>query len=203
MYDINSDNCNVCGNEFLIKELNSLKALSTNFKICHNCLRMSNPANDYMQVKNIIYGYLKVSQQAVDTELASPEIKIEPMETNINAAVELLKKINPNYFIGVRKIVVDIGSGFGHVSSGGNEDPAVIHINLPKIKSEIQNKIGNLPKDQQNKKLIRQIAIIISHERGHISSYKPELGFQGGEASAETEENSMSKKVDNYYNALK
>lgn len=199
MYNV----CNVCGNEFLIKELNCLKAAVANFKICRACLHMSDPVNDYKQVKNIIYGYTKISQQSVDTELASPQIKIEPMETNIGAAVDLLKKINPNYFIGVRKIVVDVGTGFGHVSSGGNEDPAVIHINLSKIKSEIQSKIGNLPKDQQDKELIRQIAIIISHERGHISSYKPELGFQGGEGPAEIEENSMSRKVDNYYNTLK
>jgi hypothetical protein len=198
----NSDNCMVCGIEFEEEQLNALVASATNLKICQGCLDISDPINDYAQVKSIISGYLKFSQQVADQELASPEIKIEPTESNIQKAVELLKRVNPNYFIGVRKIVVDTGTGFGHVSSGGGADPTVIHINLLKIRAEIQSKLGNAPKDQQDKELVRQIALTISHEKGHVSSFKPETGFPG-EAPAETEESSMMSKIDNYYNTLK
>jgi hypothetical protein len=202
MPKLDSDNCMVCGKEFSAEELSSLVASASYLKICHPCLDLSDPANDYAQVKNIISGYLKFSQQVSDPELVSPEIKIEPMESSIQKAVELLKKVNPNYFVGVRKIVVDTGMGYGHVSAGGSEDPTVIHINLPKIRGEIQSKLGTAPKDQQEKELVRQIALTISHEKGHVSSYKPESGFPG-EAPAETEATSMMGKIDSYYNTLK
>lgn len=199
MIKTNSDNCVICSREFLTAELRALVATS-NLKTCQSCLSQSDPANDYAEVKNIISGYIKFAQQSTDPELASPDIKIEPMESNIQKAVELLKKMNPSYFVGVRKIVVDTGSAFGYVQSGGGKDPSVIHLNLPKIKSEIQSKIGNLQKDQQDKELVRQLALTISHERGHISGFKPEVGFSP-ESAAENEANSMSQKIDNYYKA--
>lgn len=202
MSKLNSDNCMVCSGEFSSEELSSLVASASYFKICRSCLESSDPSDDYAQVKSIISGYMKFSQQITDPELASPEIKIEPMESNITKAVELLKKQNPNYFVGVRKIVVDTGMGYGHVSAGGGEDPAVIHINLSKIRAEIQSKLGTAPKEQQEQELVRQIALTISHEKGHVSSYKPEIGFPG-EAPAETEASSMMGKIDNYYNTLK
>lgn len=202
MLKINCDNCMVCGQEFSFDELSSLVASASYLKICHSCLSKSDPADDYAQVRNIISGYMKFSQQVADPELASPEIKIEPMDSNINKAVDLLKKLNPNYFVGVRKIVVDTGEGYGHVSAGGSEDPTVIHINLPKIRAEIQSKLGNATQEQQEQELVRQIAFTISHEKGHVSSYSPQTGFPG-EAPAESEADTMMGKIDSYYNALK
>lgn len=197
---LNSGNCMICSEEFDASDLNSILSTATDFKVCNRCLSMSNPENDYAQVKNIIVGYLKFSQM-MDTELASPDIKVEPADTYMQKAIDLLKRVNPNYFIGVRKIVVDAGQGYGHVAAGGNEDPAVIHINLPKIKAELQSKLSGAPKEQFEKELVRQIAITISHEKGHVSSYKPETGFPG-ESPAETEESSMMGKIDSYYKAL-
>jgi 2'-5' RNA ligase len=139
----------------------------------------------------------------MDPELASPDIKIEPVDTYIQKAVDLLKKINPSYFVGVRKIVADTGSGYGHVSSGPNQDPTVIHINLARIKSEMNTKLQNATQEQKDKEIVRQIALTISHEHGHVKSFKPEGGFIGGEGPAEAEEGSMQSKVDAYYNALK
>lgn len=203
MVKFSSDNCMVCSEEFDSDELRPIAMYgATTFKICTGCLNRSDPANDYAQVKNIVSGFMKSSQQTADPELASPEIKIEPVDTFIQKAVDLLKQMNPNYFIGVRKIVVDAGPGFGHVSSGANQDPAVIHINMSKIKAELQSKMSGAPKEQLDKELVRQIALTISHEKGHVASYKPETGFPG-ESPAETEENSMMGKIDNYYNALK
>lgn len=201
MFKLNSDNCMVCGEEYSIEELRSLISACSS-KVCQACLDLSDPANDYAQAKRMIYNHMKLSQVITDPELASPDIKVEPMESNIQKAVEMLKKINPSYFVGVRKIVVDTGAGYGHVSSGPGQDPSVIHINLSKIKNEIQSKLGGASKEQQERELVRQIASTISHERGHVASFKPETGFPG-EAPAEAEESSMIGKIDTYYNTLK
>jgi hypothetical protein len=200
MKRLDSGNCMVCSEEFEAKDLTEILLTANDFRICSGCLSRTDPANDYEQVKNIITGYLKLSQ-TMDPELASPDIKVEPLDSYIQKAVELLKQVNPSYFVGVRKIVVDSGQGYGHVAAGGSEDPAVIHINLPKIKAELQSKLSGAPKEQFEKELIRQIALTISHEKGHVASYKPETGFPG-EGPAETEESSMLGKIDTYYKAL-
>lgn len=196
-----SDNCIVCANEFEAEELFSIRA-DANYKICTKCLAKSDPQEDYAQVRNIVSGYLKFSQQ-MDAELASPDIKIEPGDTYIQKAVELLKRMNPNYFVGVRKIEADMGEGLGHVASGPGQDPTIIHINLPRIKSELQSKLSGATPDQFEKEFVRQIALTIAHEKGHVGSFKQESGFAGGESPAQSEESSMMGKLDTYYNTLK
>jgi hypothetical protein len=197
-----SDNCIVCANEFEAEELFSVRA-DANYKICTKCLAKSDPQNDYAQVRNIVSTYLKFSQQQMDAELASPDIKIEPGDTFIQKAVDMLKRVNPNYFVGVRKIEADMGEGLGHVASGPGQDPAVIHINLPRIRSELQAKLPGVPQEQFEKEFVRQIALTIAHEKGHVGSFKPEGGFAGGESPAEQEASSIMPKIDSYYNTLK
>jgi|ERR1700722_371207 len=194
------DNCIVCANEFNTEELFSVCA-DANYKICIKCLAKSDPQDDFAQVRNIVSKYVKFSQ--MDAELASPDIKVEPGDTYIQKAVELLKRMNPSYFVGVRKIVADMGKGLGHVASGPGQDSAVIHINLSRIKSELQAKLPNAPQNQFEKEFVRQIALTIAHEKGHVGSFKQESGFVGGESPAESEESSMMGKVDTYYNTLK
>lgn len=201
MFQCSSDNCMICGNEFNTEELFSINS-DNNFKICTKCLAKSNPKDDYLEVRNIVNRYVKFSQQ-LDAELASPDIRIEPVDTFIQKAVDLLKRVNPSYFIGVRKIIADTGQGFGHVASGPNQDPAVIHLNLSKIKSELQSKLQGASQQDLEKEFVRQIALTIAHERGHISSFKPTSGFVGGESPAEAEENSMLGKIDSFYQNLK
>jgi hypothetical protein len=191
--------CSICDYSFDPEHLRAFAGLS---KICYLCATADDPISDYNDVLMSL-GARHKRAQPVDPELASPEIKVEPADTLIQEAVNMLKRINPNYFVGVRKIVLDAGQGFGHVSSGGNNDPTVIHINLPKIKAEIQSKLMNASEEQRQKELVRQIAITISHEKGHVSSFKPEDGFVGGEQPAMSEEQSIGPKVDQYYNTLK
>jgi len=199
MSKTSSDNCMVCSNEFDDTELFSVRASS--HKICAKCLASSDPQNDYAQVKNIVSGYLKFSQQ-MDAEVSSPAISVEPADTYIQKAVELLKQQNPNYFVGVRKIVVDSGQGFGHVASGKGEDPAVIHINLSKIKSELKSKLSGASPEQFDKELVRQIALVVAHEKSHQSSYTPNAGF-GSESDAESAASAMDLKLNKYYENLK
>jgi hypothetical protein len=60
-----SCNCIVCATEFNANELHSV-ALSkiniTSFKVCQACLDLSDPAEDYRQVRDIVYSYLKFAQ---------------------------------------------------------------------------------------------------------------------------------------------
>jgi hypothetical protein len=55
-------NCIVCAKEFDPNLLHSvaLSAINaTNFKVCQACLDSSDPAEDYQQVREIVFSYLK------------------------------------------------------------------------------------------------------------------------------------------------
>ncbi len=56
------DNCMVCSEEFHVNDLKSVvlsnKTISK-FKICQACLKISDPKNDYLEVKKIVDSYLK------------------------------------------------------------------------------------------------------------------------------------------------
>lgn len=54
-------NCIVCAREFEPDELQNIvlsKINSTDFKICEGCLNISDPENDYEQVRGIVDSYL-------------------------------------------------------------------------------------------------------------------------------------------------
>ena len=63
-----SHNCIVCADEFDSSELHS-EALSrinaTRFKVCAKCLEMSNPEEDYKEVRDIVKSYLKTSSRVL------------------------------------------------------------------------------------------------------------------------------------------
>lgn len=61
----NCFNCIVCANEFDNNDLQNIvlsKINITRFKICESCLNMSDPANDYRVVKQIVNSYLNFSE---------------------------------------------------------------------------------------------------------------------------------------------
>jgi len=58
-------NCIICANEFDSEEMHTIalaKVNITNFKVCQACLDLSDPAEDYRQVRDIVYNYLKFAQ---------------------------------------------------------------------------------------------------------------------------------------------
>jgi polyferredoxin len=60
-----SCNCIICANEFNAGDIHSAaldKINITNFKVCQACLDASDPTEDYRQVRNIVYEYLKFAQ---------------------------------------------------------------------------------------------------------------------------------------------
>jgi hypothetical protein len=110
---------------------------------------------------------------AQDSQLQSSDVIIENATPVISKAVQLLKRYNSSIFVGVRKIVVTPSHAFGFVNSS---EPTIVHLNLSKIVSGTGN---NTPEE------IIAVAEIISHEIGHVKSYKSEKGFEGGEVPAE------------------
>lgn len=60
-----SCNCIICSTEFSPEESDSValaKINITNFKVCQACLDSSDPTEDYRQVRDIVYDYLKMGQ---------------------------------------------------------------------------------------------------------------------------------------------
>ena len=121
--------------------------------------------------------YFQAKYGQLDQQLESPNVIVQPSEPMINKAVQLLKRMDPNYFKGIRQIQLSPASMyFGFVESGQNKDPAVLNINLNKIKS-----ISG-PEE------VIQAALTVAHEAAHTKSYNDMQGFVGGENPAEAEE---------------
>lgn len=131
------------------------------------------------------------SAQEVDPQLASPSIIVEPMEPIIDKAVKILQRMDPAYFKGARKIVVQTSSAYGQVESGPQKDPTVINININRIKQEA------------GPESVASAALVIAHEMGHVRSFESEKGFVGGESPAEAEEAKVSQWIKNNINNLK
>lgn len=152
----------------------------------------------YLEAAKIIYA----QNVQADQELESPNIKIEPQESLIQKAVEEIKKIDPNYFKGVRSIVSGTMSGYGEVRSGPDKDPAVINLNFQRIKTEVNNSIKQQsPNASQEdidkaivKAIVNSIIEVVAHEKGHIRGYDSEKGF-APESEAEREAQTMMGKI--------
>lgn len=182
-----SDNCGACGKEYLSSELMPTTKLGGTFskvKVCSFCLVIADITEDYKSAAELIV----CAFNPPDPQLQSPNVVIEPANSLIQKAVDLLKKVDPGYFSGVRKIVVSSSPDYGHVESGPNKDPAVINVNMARIQNEGQG---------SEKDIVRALATTIAHERGHVKSFDANLGFQGGEGPAVAEEQRIATLINN------
>lgn len=153
----------------------------------------------------ILNSFLKQNKNAQfspenSKEISSPTISIEPYEPLIQEAVNEMKASNPNFFIGVNKINIDMGYGqFGSVSS---KNPADININFNRIKNEITSQIGGSFDDKNPahiQTLKDAIKRVIVHEKAHVQdasqSFQKDPSqfaknpFPGGESVADMAEN--------------
>ena len=138
---------------------------------------------DYAKIAyaNFYQSIMLLAQVAgVDPQLSGPNVVVEPMEPVVQKAIELLKRMDPNYFSGVKKIVVAPASMYyGFVESGPDKDPSVINVNMAKIKAESGG---------QGPAAVVSAATTIAHERGHVGSFDDSQGFVGGESPADAEE---------------
>jgi Cu2+-containing amine oxidase len=80
---------------------------------------------------------------------------------------------------------------YGFVESGKDKDPAIININMSKIKQE-----------SNSDDAVISAAITIAHEKGHITSYNDSQGFVGGEAPAEQEERRVASWIKQNYSLI-
>jgi hypothetical protein len=126
--------------------------------------------------------------QIPDSELDTPNVVVQPTEPVIDKAIKILKRMDPGYFRGVRKIQISPSSMYyGFVESGKDKDPAIININMSKINQE-----------SNSDDAVISAAITIAHERGHIASYNESQGFVGGEAPAEQEERRVASWIEQH-----
>lgn len=129
--------------------------------------------------------FCKYAQAQVDT----PNITIQPGRPEASCALEILKRWKPDYFVGVREIVVGPSANYGYVESGPDKDPTVIYINADRIVGEAGQQSG--------KAAAIATARVIAHEKGHVASFDQQQGFVGGETPAEAQEH----EFDNWLNS--
>lgn len=141
--------------------------------------------------------------------LGTPEIKIAPgLQAEMQEAVNRIKHdVDPQYFKNISRIDVLMGGPYGQVTS---DDPAVLKINLSRIKQEVKKQLDqrfqqeNVKYDQNSPEhrdifdevLTRALIEVVAHEKGHVEDFSPKRGphgeflggdFPGGEAPAESE----------------
>jgi hypothetical protein len=132
--------------------------------------------------------------------IQSPRIEIDPtIKAEIQDAVEKIVAADPNYFVGVSKIIALHGGPYGQVSS---EDPSVVHLNVQRIINEVKSKFGtfdaNNPEHREAmEEAVQRVLIeVISHEKGHVLDWDPEqYKFPGGESPAQQESHKIIKRL--------
>lgn len=179
-------NCSACGFEYNNYQVRSAKVGSILMDLCPKCHETTDAYSEFKKAAKILNEMYKAGQLDVpDPQTSSPNILIEPLDQNIQAAVDLLKRMDSNYFVGVKKIVAGTEANYGHVSS---EDAAIVHINLARIANETKS-------DNSKKNIIIVLATTIAHEIGHVKSFSSEKGFENGESPALAEEQKVSNWI--------
>jgi hypothetical protein len=180
-----SQNCDTCGKEYFNYQIRPTKVGSILKDCCPSCVSINDAYKNYKQAALIL------AQLNTNPQTASPNIIIEPLDANIQAAVDLLKRMDGNYFSGVSKIVAGAEANYGHVSS---EHPDEVNINL--------SRIANETKDNSSKRaIITALAITIAHEVAHVKSWDGKT-FIGGENVALAEENKVANWIKTNENRL-
>ena len=132
--------------------------------------------------------------------IKSPRIEIDPtIKAEIQDAVEKIVAADPNYFVGVSKIIALHGGSYGQVSS---DDPSVVYLNVQRIINEVKSKFGtfnaNNPEHREAmEEAVQRVLIeVISHEKGHVLDWNPEQHkFPGGEGPAQQESHKMLHRL--------
>jgi hypothetical protein len=186
-----SVNCQVCGAEVLNYQIRPGKIGSVLMDICNICQAKTEAWINYKEAiltLNELYTQGQLENNPENPQIKSPNVVIEPIQPAIQKAVQLLQRMDPNYFVGVSKIEVGASPQYGHVESGPGKDPSVININLQRIISEA----GGNPNGRD---VVIAAAITIAHEAKHSHSFDSEKGFVGGESVAEQEEQKVSNWI--------
>lgn len=177
-------NCEICSKEVHSYQIRPAKFGNIVKDICQSCHSETAAYKQFIESARILNELFKAGQLNSDPQAASPNIIIEPIDSNIQAACELLKRMDSNYFAGVSKIVAGAEANYGHADS---REPTVAHINLNRITNETKG-------DNSKRNIIIALAVTISHEVAHIKSFDGET-FVGGESPALAEENKVTNWI--------
>jgi len=148
-----------------------------------------------------ILSFTKLGQALDDAFIEGPQVQIDPsIQRDVQEAVNDLRQMDPNIFKGVGRIVALTGGPFGEVTS---TDPTTVHINLSRIKQEVQKQIGSQynSSDPEHKKVFdqslrRSIVETIAHEIGHVKDFDLATHkFKGGEGAAESAAHQALQKL--------
>jgi hypothetical protein len=179
-----SQNCSSCGREVLNYQIRPTKVGSILIDCCPSCGHLNEAYKQFKQAVVILKDINKSAQEMPNPQTASPNIIIEPIDSNIQAAVQLLKRMDGNYFAGVSKIVAGAEANYGHVSS---EHPDEVNINLSRISNETKG-------DNSKRAIVSALAVTIAHEVAHVKSWDGKT-FIGGESVALAEENKVTNWI--------
>ena len=173
-------NCEICSKEVHSYQIRPAKIGSVVKEVCQNCHMETTAYKQFVESAKILNELFRAGQLNNDPQVSGPSIIIEPIDSNIQAAVELLKRMDGNYFAGISKIVAGSEANYGHTSS---EDPTILHINLNRITNETKG--SNSKRD-----IVIALATTVGHEAAHSKSFDGKI-FVGGEGIAEAEENKI------------
>jgi len=143
----------------------------------------------------LFFMWYRLIKQNQVSNVGIPSVVIEgPDRDIVEEALKEMQSSNPNAFLEVNKIIVDVsgGSSLGHVSSGAHTN---IIISIRNIENVINSQYPEIPKSKLNSEyrslLKKEIKRTIMHELGHVLTYNPEINvFEGHELPAEKSEQS-------------
>jgi len=133
-------------------------------------------------------------------KIKSPEVEITGKPA-VDAAIRLVKKHQPNIFVGVEKVVVETapdGNKLGYVTNKDDQSK-MVHIVLPTNVEEAKKKLGktNVSQPILDEAASIVIANTIAHEVGHVLD-----DLKSGEAPAEAKEREFAPHFEQEWKAF-
>lgn len=156
---------------------------------------IKNNANQFQfinQKSNLSYK-LKIAQKVQENveNLGTTKVTIEPSNEYAQAAYDLLAEKTPEILTGIANIRTDLSKDvFGEYSS---ESKHTVFLNMKKIEAEVRSKLSSKTEDEIKQEIIRQAALVISHEDGHLHAYTERK--DSSEAPADQKEKEVAEKL--------
>jgi len=123
--------------------------------------------------------------------IGSTTVCVEPANRYVSEAVEMLQRNNPDVLHDITDIRTDLDKGvYGEYIP---DSPHSVHLNMTKIESKVKSELSGQPQQDIDIEIVRQTAMVISHESGHQHGYTNYKDTS--EAPAEQRENETRKKI--------
>lgn len=135
------------------------------------------------------------------------QVIIQPWDSAVNAAKQMIDKIDPTLLDNVKRIIVHPGGGggqLGHVEMGPGKDPQEVHVFKDRVKEHVMRNANatvkrTLTPQELEQAIVDGIMEVIAHEAGHIGRHRtPEQIGEGpffGETEAEREAQEFMRRL--------